>query len=125
MSLRDNGKTKKAIWISYDLGIKGDYPNLYAWLDEKGAKEAGSNIAFLEYKITTNDDDNLLETIKCDLKDHINFKRGDRIYVIRSRFKDGKHKVSGTFLIGNRKASPWEGFGQKGEDIEDIIDEDE
>ena len=122
MSLSDRLKTKKAIWISFDLGIKGDYPNLYAWLDERGAKEAGNNIAFLEYGIKGKVDDNLLETIKEDLENHVNFKRGDRIYVIRSRYDEGKHKISGKFIIGSRKASPWEGFSQKSEDI---VDEDE
>ena len=29
------------IWISYDLGVRGDYEGLYAWLDSHGAKECG------------------------------------------------------------------------------------
>jgi hypothetical protein len=108
----------KAIWISYDLGIKGDYPNLYAWLDNQEAKEAGNSIAFLNYKFNGKDDQ-LLAVLKKDLTKSVNFKPGDRIYVMRMRNENGVNKVSGRFIIGNRKASPWEGYGQKGEDIID------
>jgi len=107
---------KKAIWISYDLGIKGDFPNLYAWLDNHNAKEAGDSIAFLNYEYSGN---NLLETLKEDLKAKVNFKPGDRIYVIRMRIDEGKHKISGKFIIGNRKASPWIGYGDDNQDITD------
>lgn len=34
---------KQLIWISYDLGVSGDYENLYAWLDDHGAKECGQS----------------------------------------------------------------------------------
>ena len=33
--------TRSTIWISYDLGVRGDYENLYSWLDTHGAKECG------------------------------------------------------------------------------------
>ena len=34
------GKTiSKAIWLSFDLGIGGDYPGLYKWLDNHKAIE--------------------------------------------------------------------------------------
>ena len=32
---------EQMIWLSYDLGVDGDYENLYAWLDHKEAKECG------------------------------------------------------------------------------------
>ena len=41
---------KQVIWISFDLGIRGDYENLYAWLDEHGAKECGDNFASIIYR---------------------------------------------------------------------------
>jgi hypothetical protein len=40
---------QKTIWISFDLGVKGDYEQLYAWLDNHGAKECGPNLATLRY----------------------------------------------------------------------------
>ena len=40
---------QKTIWISFDLGVKGDYEQLYAWLDNHEAKECGPNLATLRY----------------------------------------------------------------------------
>ena len=34
-------------WISFDLGLQGDYDALYAWLDKHEAKECGENVATL------------------------------------------------------------------------------
>ena len=110
--------TIKSIWIPYDLGIKGDYPNLYAWLDNHNAKEGGNSIAFLNFEFNGEEDD-LLDILKKDLTKSITFKPGDRVYVIRMRTDNGVKKVSGKFIIGNRKANPWEGYGQQGEDIID------
>jgi len=33
------------VWLSYDLNIKGDYENLYIWLDAHKAKECGDSMA--------------------------------------------------------------------------------
>lgn len=33
------------IWLSFDLGVSGDYEGMYAWLDDKRAKECGSSVA--------------------------------------------------------------------------------
>ena len=41
---------KKSVWISYNLGIKGDYQSLYEWLDNHEAKECGYSLVFLIYK---------------------------------------------------------------------------
>lgn len=105
----------RAIWISYDLGIKGDFPGLYSWLDNHDAKESGNSIAFIEYFYKKN----LLEEIGIDLKQNVEFKQGDRIYIVRTRIVDSKTKVSGRFIIGKRKSNPWEGYGQKGDDVID------
>ncbi|PTB97059.1 hypothetical protein C9994_04595 [Marivirga lumbricoides] len=110
--------SKKAIWISYDLGIKGDFPGLYAWLDNNDAKEAGNSVAFLNYEFNGTDAE-LLSTLKKDLEKNVAFKPGDRVYVVRMRLDEGVQKISGKFIIGNRRASPWEGYGQKDTDISD------
>ena len=109
---------KKSIWISYDLGIKGDFPGLYAWLDNNDAKEAGNSIAFLNYEFDGRDDE-ILEVLKKDLEENVAFKPGDRIYVIRMKFDNKIPKISGRFIIGNRKASPWEGYGQRDNNVTD------
>ena len=107
---------KKAIWLSYDLGIKGDYQGLYAWLDNFDATECGNSVAYVQYQY----EKDLLSELKEDLKRSVNFNQGDRIYIIRKDSKDGK--VRGSFLIGKRKSNPWEGFGE-GEDTSVDIDE--
>jgi hypothetical protein len=32
---------RAAVWISFDLGVRGDYEGMYAWLDTHNAKECG------------------------------------------------------------------------------------
>ena len=41
------------MWMSYDLGVKGDYEGLYAWLDDHDAKECGNSVAFLRYEYSS------------------------------------------------------------------------
>jgi hypothetical protein len=38
------------MWMSYDLGVKGDYEGLYAWLDDHEAKECGNSVAAIPQK---------------------------------------------------------------------------
>lgn len=91
------------IWISYDLGINGDYESLYTWLDNHGAKECGDSIATLTYQYRQN----ILNDLTRDLKKHINLVKKNRIYVI---FKDPTKGWKGKFIIGGRKRAPWEGY---------------
>jgi hypothetical protein len=109
---------KKAVWISYDLGIKGDYQGLYSWLDDHEAIECGNSVAFIQYKV----EDDLLKELLKDLKANVDFKPGDRVYVVRRETVDGKKLVRGKFIIGKRKSNPWEGYGTK---VDDSIDGDE
>ena len=110
--------TKKAVWISYDLGVKGDYQGLYAWLDDQKAIECGNNVAFIRY--TTTSEKKLLADLKKDLQEHVEFKSGDRIYVVRRETVDEGEKVSGKFIIGKRRANSWKGYGSS---TDDTIDE--
>lgn len=98
-----------AVWLSYDLGIKGDYPNLYTWLDSKKAKECGNSVAY--FVVDETDTKKVIEKLKSEIESSVNISKGNRIYVILS---DG-----GRFIIGGRKASPWEGYGQDNSDIVD------
>ena len=47
----------------------------------------------------------------------IDFKPGDRVYLIR--FIPEKQSYSGSFIIGKRKAAPWEGYGDKDSESSD------
>lgn len=102
---------KKSIWISYDLGIKGDYPSLYSWLDKKKAVECGNSIAFLLYEC----EKDLIAELKNELEKELEFSNGDRIYVIYKQ----DDKIKGHFIRGGRKMSPWTGYAPTFENLFD------
>lgn len=103
----------KMIWISYDLGVKGDYEGLYAWLDNHNSRECGNSVAALKYAYTLN----LIDELQNDLSQNINLAKHDRIYIIWREID----KIKGKFLFGKRKAAPWTGFGSQ----EPQVDEEE
>jgi hypothetical protein len=96
---------RKLVWMSYDLGIRGDYESLYAWLDEHDAKECGDSVAcfYYEYK------DNVAEELKHDLEETIDVTKKTRVYLIFFDSQKGK----GEFLFGNRRSSPWVGYAEE------------
>lgn len=96
---------KKTFWLSYDLGLKGDYSSIYRWLDKQKAKECGDSIAVFEFVCST---DNPREEIKSSLLENIEFNKSDRVYLIWR--DDIKQANLGTFIIGHRKPAPWEGY---------------
>jgi hypothetical protein len=100
--------TKKVFWLSYDLGIKGDYPGLYTFLDSVNAKECGNGIAFFHKDYG----DDFLAGLEKDLKEHVKVATTDRIYVVYVETSSGKAK--GRFLFGMRKRAPWEGYAVQG-----------
>ena len=105
---------KSTIWLSYDLGVTGDYEGMYSWLDNHGAKECGSGVAYLQFT----HEDNLTASLKSEIEGAVALNKRSRIYVIYK--KDGR--ISGRYLIGHRKGAPWEGFGDKDETEEDLGD---
>jgi len=96
----------KRIWLSYDLGVKGDYSSLYSWLDNHNAVECGDSLASLEYEVS--DEETLPGIVKNDLESNVTFGKSDRVYLVWKN-KQGVNK--GRFIIGKRKASPWQGYG--------------
>ena len=102
---------KNTIWISYDLGVNGDYDGLYAWLDIQGAKECGSSVAYLTYHHV----DDLMESLRSEIAGAVSLDKRSRIYVIR---REGE-QVKGGYLVGRRKAAPWEGYGEIEDDSDD------
>jgi len=115
MKVETHMKKEKTIWLSYDLGIKGDYENLYIWLDRHNAKECGDSLAVFKY---TTGEKNLLEALKKDLKKNVSIRKEDRIYII---FKeDGRLK--GKFLFGKRKVAPWAGYAKSLEEADEDIE---
>ena len=87
---------KSRYWISFDLGLMGNYSHVYEWLDSLGAQECGPGIATIT---STKTRDQLAVEIQRLLKG----APRARAYIISL-------KQGGRFVLGGRKASPWEGF---------------
>jgi len=92
-------------WVCFDLGLQGKYDELYAWLDQNGARECGDSVA--TFRSEKNRD-----TIKQEISQLLNDKREPRIYLI-SLHEGGK------FIIGRRKVAPWTGYAQTSMDSGD------
>lgn len=105
---------KKAVWLSYDLGVKGDYDSLYAYLDNQKAVECGDSVAFFNVEFTGTDSD-LEKRVRKEIKESVRLSKTDRIYIV---YRREDKRVGGKFLFGNRKSSPWQGYGHQ-EPIED------
>ena len=104
---------KQLVWVSFDLGVKGDYEGMYEWLDRQGAKECGDSVAFFVYDHPGND---LLQDMKDDLNKSVELdSKKNRVYVIR--IVDGKPK--GSFIFGRRRSPPWAGVAVTGEQDDD------
>lgn len=107
------------IWISYDLGATGDYEGMYAWLDDRGAIECGSSVAFI--KNYDHGSELLTSALRRDIEAAVNLGKRSRIYVILGvRDDNDSLSTKGRFLIGGRKgAPPWDGYGQQDETADD------
>ena len=101
---------KKSVWISFDLGLRGDYQALFQWLDKHQAVECGKNLAFLNFDIDTSK--SVSQTIKDDLLKYVEFKDGDRVYLCWLDHSENLSKIKGEFIIGKRTRSPWEGYAK-------------
>ena len=100
---------KQRIWLSFDLGLRGNYEELYGWLDNHKAKECGDGLAYLEYE----HDDDLATELKAELEAILNDDPRARVYLIHKVAPNNpdNQRVRGQFLIGGRKSPPWAGFG--------------
>jgi len=96
--------TKSTVWISYDLGVRGDYEGLYAWLDAHQAKECGDSLAVLTYS----HEGSLPDQLRADLEKSITADKRTRIYIIYREHDTNKNK--GAFILGGRRAAAWTGY---------------
>jgi hypothetical protein len=99
---------QKSIWLSYDLGIKGDYEGLYQWLDSLNAVECGNSIAFFKMDIAEGED--LVEKLKSAITANVAIKNGERFYLI---YRKADKNIAGKYIIGNRKSNPWTGYKEQ------------
>jgi hypothetical protein len=85
-------------WISYDLGLQGEYDQLYAWLDEHSARECGDSVATFQSKLSR-------EQVIKELSSLLDPNRHPRVYIITM-------KQGGKFVLGKRKVAAWTGYAQ-------------
>lgn len=85
-------------WLSYDLGLQGDYEGLYGWLDKQKAKECADNVATFVSRKTR-------DQIVRELSGILDPQKKPRIYIINT-------KQGGKFIFGKRVVPPWMGYAQ-------------
>ncbi len=105
----------KTVWLSYDLGLRGDYEGLFRFLAEMEARECGGSLGVFNFPVK----DDLMKELKAAVKKHVDLGKRDRIYVA---YKGPNGKPTGQFLFGGRKAPPWAGYASTGADVEDVGD---
>lgn len=104
-------KSKTKIWLSYDLGINGDYQNLYTWLDSYKAEECGDSMAIIKDYSFNGD---LIKAVIKDIKRYVTFRKRDRLYLICTK------PILARFIIGGRKRSAWVGYSNDTSEQNDI-----
>jgi hypothetical protein len=96
---------KKMIWLSFDLGVNGDYEGMYAWLDEHAAKECGDSMALVQFPT----EGDVVSTVRKDIKKTVKCTPRTRVYMV---YRGDGDKIKGVWLIGSRKQAPWTGYGR-------------
>lgn len=109
-------KKEKAVWLSFDLGVGGDYPGLYKWLDNHEAIECGDSVAFFKYSIDIDRENDVYDEVRKEIGQAVKLRPGDRMYIIRRMKASNGYSVKGDFMYGKRKAKPWEGYGDEDSD---------
>lgn len=108
---------KNILWISYDLGIEGDYSGMYTFLDRCGALECGDSVARIKnYSYTGNIKSFLSE----ELKKEVNGIESNRVYY--AFYSKENRALRSGFLFGKRKVAPWKGFS---EDLTSLFEDDD
>lgn len=105
---------RSTIWLSYDLGVRGDYENLYTWLADHNAKECGDSLAVLVYEHKGD----LVGKLTAELKRTIETDKRTRVYIVFRNPADPT-KTKGVFVFGGRRAPPWAGYSSKGREESD------
>ena len=101
---------RRLVVLSFDLGIDGDYENMYAWLDDHAAKECGDNVAWFYY-VYPDGNESLEQSLKSSLEESVRFGERSRVYVLHR----SEGKMKGKFIFGRRRSAPWVGFGRREE----------
>src|SRR6266545_7942924 len=85
-------------WLSFDLGLRGEYDKLFGWLDRQQAKECGDNVATFRSEKTRSD-------IAKEVLALLDREKHPRIYLV-------DRKRGGKWICGSRQVAPWTGYAQ-------------
>ena len=90
---------KKIFWLSYDLGIKGDYTGLYTFLDSVDAKECGDSVAFF----TKDFGEKFLDALKKEIEKYVIYrsKKDEPLTIIKTLTHPIQNFEDKTLNIGN------------------------
>tara|TARA_R110001592_G_scaffold9723_6_gene51511 strand:+ start:866 stop:1189 length:324 start_codon:yes stop_codon:yes gene_type:complete len=101
--------------LNYDLGIRGNYDKLYAFLDNQDALDCGNaNCAFqFDFRGSALNHNDKFKQLEEELEKTMTFEKKDRIYVI---VYNTEGEPRGKFLFGQRKTPIWDGYGTKEQD---------
>jgi hypothetical protein len=103
------------IWLSFDLGVAGDYDGMYRWLAEHEAIECGDSFALV--RIDPLQFPNFPFDFKTDIEKAVDIDpKKTRIYIVWN----DHDQVKGRFIFGNRRQAPWAGFGIVNGDLDDV-----
>jgi len=105
---------KTLIWISYDLGVRGDYEGIYTFLDTYDARECDDSIAVLSFEY----EDDLIAELKAEIQKYVDLQPRSRVYV----FSRDDKRYKGRFIFGRRKRAPWAGYAGRESEEEDEIE---
>lgn len=109
---------EKLFWLTYDLGIDGDYDSLFTWLDELGAVECGDGACSFKLEVGSKEPPAAVTTAL--RKNKVKLRPKDRIYLI---WRSETGSVKGRFIAGNRRRAPWAGYAvESSEETEDASD---
>ena len=75
---------KSLVWLSFDLGVRGDFEGMYQFLDSHGAKECGDSVGAFHFDYKND----LIAELTKSMKEYVTFNKRSRVYVIYQ--KDGK-----------------------------------
>jgi len=103
--------SRTGYWLTYDLGIDGDYDGLYAWLDSVQAKECGDSACYFEYEVRGAEP---TKAILASIKKSATLRAKDRVYLIWPKPAGSGYK--GRFFAGKRRRAPWAGYAVESSD---------
>ena len=99
---------EKHIVLNYDLGLRGDYTNLFAFLDDMKAVDCGNCNAAFAMNFSQDLFDIIYDELSHIISGRVNLETTDRIYMIVT---DATGSMKGRFISGSRRRPLWEGYG--------------